>query len=60
MAELNTMDVWDVKAEDKSGEDLASDKRASIQKLLDAEEVEAETKAAAEAAALVTKGGKTH
>jgi WD repeat-containing protein 35 len=50
MAELNTMDVWDVVSEDKSHEDLASDKRAAIQKLLDAEEEEEEMAAAAAAA----------
>ena len=36
--ELNNMDVWDIKGEDRSEEDLASDKRAAIQRLLDAEE----------------------
>lgn len=31
--ELNSVDVWDIKGEDKSHEDLASDKRANISKL---------------------------
>lgn len=31
MDDLNAMDVWDVKGEDKSTEDLASDKRAAIE-----------------------------
>lgn len=35
MRELNDVDVWDVKGEDKSHEDLASDKRAAIQKRID-------------------------
>ncbi len=51
MAELNTANIWDVVSEDKSHEDLASDKRAAIQKLLDAEEEEEEM-AAAQAAAM--------
>lgn len=55
MGELNTMDVWDVKAEDKSDQDLASDKRAAIQALLDAEEEAQEEAAAAEAAAAAAK-----
>lgn len=38
MEELNGMDVWDFKGEDKSHEDLAADKRASIEKLLADEE----------------------
>lgn len=33
MDELNSMDIWDVKGEDRSHEDLAADKRASIEKL---------------------------
>ena len=49
-AELNMMEVWDVKSEDKSNEDLAADKRAAIQKLLDAEEEEEEMEASAAAA----------
>jgi hypothetical protein len=48
MEELNTMDVWDIKGEDKSKEDLASDKRATIEKLLELEESENEMKAAKE------------
>jgi len=40
--ELNSMDVWDVKGEDRSSEDLAADKRDAIEKLLGAEEEEAE------------------
>ena len=51
MAELNTANIWDVVSEDKSHEDLAADKRATIQKLLDAEEEEEEM-AAAQAAAM--------
>ena len=50
MAELNMMDIWDVKGEDKSSEDLAAEKRAAIQKLLDADEEEEEEAAAAAAA----------
>jgi len=46
MSELNAMDVWDVKAEDRSREDLASDKRAAIQDMLDNEEEEQERAAA--------------
>lgn len=38
--ELNGMDVWDLKGEDKSAEDLAADKRASIERLLEQEEDE--------------------
>ena len=38
--DLNSMDVWDTVAEDKSHEDLAADKRQAIQKLLDEEEEE--------------------
>jgi WD repeat-containing protein 35 len=34
MNELNGMDVWDTKGEDKSVEDLAADKRANIEKLI--------------------------
>jgi len=33
MDELNSMDVWDLKGEDKSAEDLAADKRAAIERL---------------------------
>jgi hypothetical protein len=40
--ELNSMDVWDVKGEDRSKEDLAADKRDAIEKLLEAEDEEAE------------------
>ena len=40
MDDLNEMDVWDEKAEDRSHQDLAADKRAAIQKLLDEEEEE--------------------
>jgi WD repeat-containing protein 35 len=39
MDELNGMDVWDVKGEDRSSEDLASDKRAAIEKLMEGEEL---------------------
>lgn len=46
MRELNDVDVWDVKGEDRSHEDLASDKRASIQKLLDLEDENEEAAAA--------------
>lgn len=46
MRELNDVDVWDVKGEDKSHEDLASDKRATIQRLLDLEDENAEAEAA--------------
>jgi hypothetical protein len=42
MDELNAMDVWDVKGEDKSHLDLAADKRAQIEKLIEAEEEGAE------------------
>jgi WD repeat-containing protein 35 len=40
MDELNGMDVWDVKGEDRSHEDLASDKRAAIEKRIEAEEAD--------------------
>lgn len=41
--ELNAIDVWDIKSEDKSKEDLAADKRATIEKMLeDEEQAEAE------------------
>ncbi len=40
--ELNSMDVWDVKGEDKSHQDLASDKRANIERLIESEEEAAE------------------
>jgi WD repeat-containing protein 35 len=46
MRELNDVDVWDVKGEDRSHEDLASDKRANIQKLLDLEDEDEEAAAA--------------
>lgn len=38
MEELNAMDIWDVKGEDRSAEDLAADKRAAIEKKLQDEE----------------------
>lgn len=38
MEELNSMDVWDLKGEDTSHEDLAADKRASIERMIDEEE----------------------
>eukprot|EP00607_Mallomonas_marina_P007166 CAMPEP_0182416402 /NCGR_PEP_ID=MMETSP1167-20130531/689_1 /TAXON_ID=2988 /ORGANISM="Mallomonas Sp, Strain CCMP3275" /LENGTH=854 /DNA_ID=CAMNT_0024589123 /DNA_START=80 /DNA_END=2644 /DNA_ORIENTATION=- len=41
MDELNAMDIWDVKGEDRSSEDLAADKRAYIEKLLEREDDEA-------------------
>ena len=50
ITDFNNVEVWDTKSEDKSSEDLASDKRAAIQKLLDAEEEEEEMGAAAAAA----------
>jgi hypothetical protein len=50
MEELNSIGVWDVKGEDTSNDDLASDKRAAIQKLLDDEDAEEEAKAAVQAA----------
>lgn len=34
MVELNEMDVWDVKGEDNSADDLAADKRAALEMLL--------------------------
>ena len=40
MDELNSMDVWDVKGEDTSEDDLASDKRAAIEVLLQQDEEE--------------------
>ena len=46
MGELNEAAVWDVDAEDKSVEDLAADKRASIQKILDEEDEENDAKEA--------------
>lgn len=42
MDELESMNVWDEKGEDKSHQDLAADKRAAIQVLLDEEEEEDE------------------
>lgn len=42
MDELNSMDVWDVKGEDRSHQDLASDKRAQIERLIEMEEENAE------------------
>ena len=50
ITDFNNVEVWDTKSEDKSSEDLAADKRAAIQKLLDAEEEEEEMGAAAAAA----------
>ncbi len=41
ITELNMMDVWDLAGEDKSGEDLAADKRASVERKM-AEEHEKE------------------
>ena len=38
MEELNRMDIWDSKGEDRSAEDLAADKRAAIEKLLQDED----------------------
>ena len=37
MDELNGMDVWDIKGEDTSSMDLASDKRAAIERLMEGE-----------------------
>lgn len=54
MDELNTLDLWDVAGEDKSKEDLASDKRATIERLLQLEEHENEMQEAKKAAG----GGK--
>lgn len=45
ISELNVLSVWDSKGEDKSAEDLASDKRAAIQRLLDEEEDDEEGEA---------------
>ena len=41
MDELNSMDVWDLKGEDKSAEDLAADKRAALERLEQEEEEQA-------------------
>jgi WD repeat-containing protein 35 len=41
MDELNSMDVWDLKGEDRSSEDLAADKRASLERLDQEEEEQA-------------------
>lgn len=49
--DLDSMEIWDVKGEDKSHEDLASDKRANIETLLQLEEEEEEAEEAANAAA---------
>ena len=38
MDELNSMDIWDVKGEDTSYDDLATDKRAALEKLLQMDE----------------------
>lgn len=48
MDELNSMDVWDIKGEDKSADDLAADKRASLERIIEAEEEEAEVNKAIE------------
>jgi WD repeat-containing protein 35 len=40
MMELNDMDVWDVKGEDNSNDDLAADKRAAIEALIKQDEEE--------------------
>lgn len=40
MDELNQMDVWDVKGEDRSHEDLAADKRAAVELLIQQDEEE--------------------
>eukprot|EP01035_Chromulina_nebulosa_P020795 gene20795-26959_t len=37
MSELNDIDLWDIQGEDTSGEDLAVDRRAALQKVLDEE-----------------------
>jgi WD repeat-containing protein 35 len=42
MDELNAMDVWDAKGEDRSTEDLAADKRATIERLLEKEDADLE------------------
>jgi hypothetical protein len=47
MDELNAMDVWDVKGEDRSHEDLAADKRAAIEKMIKEEVDNEEVRAAA-------------
>ena len=39
MNELNGMDVWDIKGEDRSSEDLACDKRAAIEILMENEDL---------------------
>lgn len=44
--ELNSMDVWDLKGEDRTSEDLAADKRATIERLLEMEDEENELEAA--------------
>jgi hypothetical protein len=46
MEELNSMDVWDVNGEDRSHEDLASDKRARLARLEEEEGEAAEMTAA--------------
>lgn len=46
MDELNSMDVWDIKGEDRSAEDLAADKRASLERLQEDEDAQAEMDAA--------------
>jgi hypothetical protein len=46
MDELNSMAVWDTKGEDRSYQDLASDKRASIERKIAEEEDDAELDAA--------------
>jgi WD repeat-containing protein 35 len=45
MDELNAMDVWDVKGEDQSNDDLAADKRAAIERLIEAEVEQEEIRA---------------
>jgi hypothetical protein len=41
MTELNIMDVWDIKGEDKSNDDLAADKRAAVDRKMEEEEANA-------------------
>lgn len=47
MTELNLMDVWDTKGEDKSAEDLAADKRAAVERKMLEEQNNAMVEAAA-------------
>jgi WD repeat-containing protein 35 len=51
MDELNLMDVWDVKGEDVSAEDLAQDKRLAIERMIQDEEEADEANQALGAAA---------